>query len=134
VLLVHVLLLRYHTQVTSFAVVYALYGDLRDHVICLFWVRTRIQVFHRHFHYNWFNFKYQYVTANFRYLFDIPRHTCASSISPTTRTVTRGVQDASSRLEKCVGHSLKNLGPYQKTICPHDVPSWLQKPANYLRW
>jgi len=28
-------------------------------------------------------------------------------------------------LEKCVGHSLKNVGPLRKLIAPPDAPSWL---------
>jgi len=29
-------------------------------------------------------------------------------------------------VEKCVGHSLKNLGPLKKALRPPGVPSWLR--------
>jgi len=34
---------------------------------------------------------------------------------------------------KIIGHSLKNLGPSQKTLRPSGVPSWLRA-CCYVKW
>ena len=44
----------------------------------------------------------------------------AMILSPQHSPVTRGAK----MWKKCVGHSLKNLGPFKKTLCPPGVPRW----------
>jgi len=47
-----------------------------------------------------------------------------------SRLVTRGdfapLEIFLPSLDKCVGHTLKNLAPAQKTLCPPGVTSWLR--------
>jgi len=42
------------------------------------------------------------------------------------RPVTKGRRGGAKSPAKCVGHSLKNLGPSQKTLRPPGFPRWLR--------